>query len=616
MLTQVAETLTEAAGEHCGGWCVTTLITDFLEIAGVMVGFKCQPFNLFTYWTLGFLTLRKEVGLTWHEAFLVLGQMQTSVGYGSHCPDPQSSGLKLWHGFHAWAGVMFIDSQMDAATSQVVYSLETVLSQQFYPGFIKGSKLRDALPLYTPTEDDDEKTIIKKSEEIENEKKEGMKALERQLRWCADPHPCTKNHFLTIELLEECEENRDALLKYKPLTELDTKDRAKWDDLYKRWDASCNSGNGFHKNFDSIAAGDRTEHVLQFMQSQLDSMPDNQKKKEKEQEIKKCQLQTGIDDLTSGKREQCYNTFSKVYDIYGFMPARRNSYRKLGSPVIQEMELDSLDSGIVEEIDPPKWKMILTEGKELWDDLRCVNEDNQVNCLHHGGAIGKQASIRELRSNRPDCIVGFITFSDRSQTSPSIIFKVSELCDEDMEIKEAEDWIIEYSKGRQNAMKNTNARRTASVGLLLIEIAVASLVYSADLALGRYNYDSDKDKTWEELYKRQLSDAFYLIMMSFSTVGYGDYAPSSDWGQAMSPLMMQMGTAAFSMGTNRMTNPKKKPATEDFTDDVVVGAPPSMKEGLVEWLNSCKDISLMPETMKRFWSRQVPSPPPKPFLDV
>merc|ERR1712217_522271 len=29
MLTQVAETLQEGIAQHCGGWCITTLFTDF-----------------------------------------------------------------------------------------------------------------------------------------------------------------------------------------------------------------------------------------------------------------------------------------------------------------------------------------------------------------------------------------------------------------------------------------------------------------------------------------------------------------------------------------------------------------------------------------------------------
>merc|ERR1712217_595562 len=167
----------------------------------------------------------------------------------------------------------------------------------------------------------------------------------------------------------------------------------------------------------------------------------------------------------------------------------------------------------------------------------------------------------------------------------------------------AEQWIVEHSKGYQNAQRNTNNRRFASVAIMIMEVSLASMVYAADLAVGRYDYSSDKDKTWMQLYNAQVSDAFYLMMMTFSTVGYGDYAPSSDWGQAMSPLAMQAGTGIFGLATTRMTTATEDEIVNDFGQGGIEAfeAPPTLRLGLINWINSCKDVSLMPEPMRRFW---------------
>merc|ERR1712217_684741 len=42
-----------------------------------------------------------------------------------------------------------------------------------------------------------------------------------------------------------------------------------------------------------------------------------------------------------------------------------------------------------------------------------------------------------------------------------------------------------------------------------------------------------------------LFDAMYMCLMSFSSVGYGDAAPATEWGKMMSPIMLQIGLHAF-----------------------------------------------------------------------
>jgi len=39
--------------------------------------------------------------------------------------------------------------------------------------------------------------------------------------------------------------------------------------------------------------------------------------------------------------------------------------------------------------------------------------------------------------------------------------------------------------------------------------------------------------------------SFYMISMSMTTVGYGDYAPTQPWGQVLAPMMMLLTNTAF-----------------------------------------------------------------------
>merc|ERR1712012_939516 len=102
----MAKRSTREPEKFCGNMCVTALLTDFLQIAGVMFGYKCEPYALVVYIVLGYLTLTNEQHLDPSTAMMVLGQQWTSVGWGSEVPPGTSIGLQLFHGFHAWAGVL------------------------------------------------------------------------------------------------------------------------------------------------------------------------------------------------------------------------------------------------------------------------------------------------------------------------------------------------------------------------------------------------------------------------------------------------------------------------------------------------------------------------------
>jgi len=72
--------------------------------------------------------------------------------------------------------------------------------------------------------------------------------------------------------------------------------------------------------------------------------------------------------------------------------------------------------------------------------------------------------------------------------------------------------------------------------VLLLTVAASTFLFSADLKASKSSYAS---------YGKALLDALYLAMMTMTTVGYGDLAPSTPTGQFLSPLGLPLLTNAF-----------------------------------------------------------------------
>lgn len=80
-------------------------------------------------------------------------------------------------------------------------------------------------------------------------------------------------------------------------------------------------------------------------------------------------------------------------------------------------------------------------------------------------------------------------------------------------------------------------KRFVAVIFLLLQLAASTAVYAADF------WDGEGRKN---TYSSYLLNALYMNLMSFSTVGYGDVSPQSDWGKVISPINLQLGTRFFS----------------------------------------------------------------------
>merc|ERR1719210_883832 len=62
--------------------------------------------------------------------------------------------------------------------------------------------------------------------------------------------------------------------------------------------------------------------------------------------------------------------------------------------------------------------------------------------------------------------------------------------------------------------------------------------------------------------------------MTFSSVGYGDFSPMTDWGKALSLVHVQVATAAFNM-------------LNDVLDSGTVSGSSSMDELFNDWYDGC-----------------------------
>jgi hypothetical protein len=94
---------------------------------------------------------------------------------------------------------------------------------------------------------------------------------------------------------------------------------------------------------------------------------------------------------------------------------------------------------------------------------------------------------------------------------------------------EALEWVLKSKIGNQ----------PQQLGITLVAmIAASTLVYAADLHLGSTtNYPS---------YFDALIDGFYQVLVTMTTIGYGDLGASTNWGKLLTPVGMPLLTNAFS----------------------------------------------------------------------
>mmetsp|Transcript_8233 Transcript_8233/g.17075 ORF Transcript_8233/g.17075 Transcript_8233/m.17075 type:complete len:324 (+) Transcript_8233:88-1059(+) len=112
----------DSSSEAISFWGVAAVIVDFVELLAALAGYQCEVVALLTYEFFGLLTLMVDQDLSFPEAVLVLSQIRTSVGYGSHVP--KTPGMKLFHSLHSLVGLLLVAGLPNYMADQAVYMVE------------------------------------------------------------------------------------------------------------------------------------------------------------------------------------------------------------------------------------------------------------------------------------------------------------------------------------------------------------------------------------------------------------------------------------------------------------------------------------------------------------
>mmetsp|Transcript_51472 Transcript_51472/g.155945 ORF Transcript_51472/g.155945 Transcript_51472/m.155945 type:complete len:328 (+) Transcript_51472:55-1038(+) len=94
---------------------------------------------------------------------------------------------------------------------------------------------------------------------------------------------------------------------------------------------------------------------------------------------------------------------------------------------------------------------------------------------------------------------------------------------------------------------------------LTLALAAGTLWFTADLHEG----DSDTYPTWNSA----LSDGFYQALITMTTIGYGDYSLTTDWGKILTPWALPWMTTAWGRFASALASGPADP-TEDSSEDV------------------------------------------------
>jgi hypothetical protein len=102
---------------------ISSIVTSCMDFLSVLVSsfipeFNCSPLLYIMWWVGGYLSLYNDNKLTFYEATLMLAQMITSIGYGSHVDEIREyQFLKIFHSFHSFGGIAsgVLDTMNDLA---------------------------------------------------------------------------------------------------------------------------------------------------------------------------------------------------------------------------------------------------------------------------------------------------------------------------------------------------------------------------------------------------------------------------------------------------------------------------------------------------------------------
>jgi len=477
--------------EICGTLCIATLLTDALEVAGVMIGYQCQTFNVFTFWVLGFLTLYFEQKLNLYDCLLTLSSMWSSVGYGQDAPPTENWGLRLWHGFHAWAGVLFVKPLADQWTLLFLAPLEGMIAQRF--------------------ESHDAPLTVREGEDF-------------------------------------CKENKWVEWFTKNLPNVET-DRTKIGRCFK----CTNSG----------------DKEMQLIMQKLDESVER-------------------DRMHTFGCESQYHLFQR-YTV-DYFNAKSNSQQRRFAAVI------------VLVFNVAFFSVIYSSDVQLgFQRQRVADAEGIYGILNRTKSLSDMELVESVLDKHcaPNIKVTDVSVANRTD----LLTKIGERkewnkANGDKKACVTAVWWLMPDPASPAKVVDTFAARNDFLQMLNESEWPNNESYVAQKMKTLYT------PTWEEA----LADSLYMVMMTASTVGYGDFSPVTKMGKALSPMLMQYTTTAFEIFGKRATSrtsDEKVPGdlvTENDIDEVITTP---YKPWYDRWAASCVDISNMPASMREFWEKSL-----------
>lgn len=123
--------------ETSDSWPIVGSIIDAALILVTLFTEKsCTLLVMLYWWIVGLFTMKKGQGLEYDDAFSMLGQLVTTVGYGTDPPDEEQRAMKIWHALHGLLGVLAVADP----TYQMIHT-------EFMKNIITGNS---KVPRFTP----------------------------------------------------------------------------------------------------------------------------------------------------------------------------------------------------------------------------------------------------------------------------------------------------------------------------------------------------------------------------------------------------------------------------------------------------------------------------------
>lgn len=451
LTTSLLEKTAVARGSDraCQKACKISIGVDILVWVLMIFGVQCGPLTMVVFYVLGLMVCLEDEHLDFPDAMLLLGQMSTTVGYGSRSfgdSPTELRGLKLWHSLHSWLGVVVVnamwDHSIDPWLNGILLTASTLwhVDSKFLAVLMLVVMLSLSAIIYSFDQESVKAACVEKLDAVNSALFPEGTFANGYLPAAAFSTMESKIENLATELGVDMDHNGDGGVLDIALAE-------------GGWESLCD-GATIASRLDLTSYGFPV--VDEVAHSCSGESCKNEAYYEKHQEWSDSATTVSFKLFETAEGET--------------MPATEQSAYVDGQPHVWDVR--DLD-------DPTVMSGTITCQGQIEDPGYCAEGDERGPC----------------------------TYSDGDKT-----FEVKGAC--------AHGW---FNNSKWD-IPRYEFRHGAQAVVTKVWVTVVTGVKG-------FIYD--------------VFDAMYMCAMSFSSVGYGDLSPATDWGKILSPIMMQLGTKFF-----------------------------------------------------------------------